>query len=165
MRVVLTPKCVTVPISLCFKDPDEERSEDAYLPPFDLPINETDPLLRKLEYDHRFYGYPAHQLVDGQYRVEIPRGQRSKHGHKSRGRFPTWLKIVLISFGSLILAAALFLGGYILRHYEIIELPGFPIKSQQRQEQVNNPTSSQPNSNAQVDTTLRIQAAADNTVE
>lgn len=165
VRVVLTPKCVTVPISLCFKDPDEERSEDAYLPPFDLPINETDPLLRKLEYDHRFYGYPAHHLGNGQYRVEIPRGKKSKHGHRSGGGFPTWLKIVLISLGSIILAAALFLGGYILRHYEIIELPGFPIKSQQRQEQVNNPTSSQPNSNAQVDTTLRIQAAADNTVE
>ena len=165
VHVVLTPKCVTVPIAFCFKDPDEERGNDAYLPSFDLPINETDPLLRKLEYDHRFYGYPAHQIGNGQYRVEIPRGKKIKYGHKSRGGFPTWLKIVLISLGSIILATALFLGGYILRHYEIIELPGFPIKSQQRQEQVYSPTSSQLDSNTQIDTTLRVPSAEDNTKE
>lgn len=163
--LVIKPKEVSVPICFCFKDPDEERGNDAYLPSFDLPINETDPLLRKLEYDHRFYGYPAHQIGNGQYRVEIPRGKKIKHGHKSRGGFPTWLKIILITLGSIILAAALFLGGYILRHYEIIELPGFPIKSQQRQEQIYNPSSSQSDTNAQVDTTLRAPAATDNTGE
>ena len=165
VRVILKPKCVTVPISFCFKDPDEERGDDAYLPSFNLPINETDPLLRKLEYDHSFYGYPTYQIGNGQYRVVIPRGKESKHGHKYGDRLPSWLKVVVISLGSFILAAALFLGGYILRHYEIIVLPFSPIKPQLRQEQVYNPTSSQPNSDAQVDTTICVESATDNTEE
>lgn len=165
VRVVLTPKSVTVPIAFCFKDPDEERGDDAYLPSFDLPLNETDPLLSKLEYEHRFYGYPAFQIGNGQYCVEIPRGRRNKCGKKSGGKFPTWLKVVLLSLGAFILAAALFLGGYILRHYEILELPGLPLKTQPRQEQVYNPAPSQRDPSTQVDTTLRVQATSDNTDE
>lgn len=159
--VILTPKSVTVPISFCIKDTDEDRADDAYLPSFDLPLSETDPLLRKLQYEHRFYGYPAYHLGNGQYRVDIPRGHKSKHGHKSGGKLPTWLKVVLITLGSLILAVALLTGGFLLRHYEVIDLPGFSTSSQTRQEQVYNPATSPEETNTQIDTTQRAQVVSD----
>lgn len=163
--LVIKPKEVSVPICFCFKDPIEERGDDAILPVFDLPMNETDPLLRKLEKEHRFYGYPADHLVNGQYRIAIPHASKNKHGHNSQKRFPTWLKVVLISLGSIILTLVLFLGGYLLRHFEILEFPGLPIKSQPRQEQEYHQPASQTDSSAQADTTLHVQTVSENTVE
>lgn len=164
-NLVLKPKEVSVPISFCFLDYDEERADDVYLPAFNLPLNETDPVLRKLEYDHRFYGYPAHLIGNGQYRVEIPRGRKTKRGKPSGRKFPKWLKILLISIGSVILAIALFLGGYLLRHFDVIELPGLPSQRQTRQERLYNPNHTQTETNTQADTTLHVQAVSDNTSE
>ena len=85
----------------------------------------------------KFYGYPVQQYGDGRFEVIIPHG-RNDLQEKKGNAFPKWLKIVLISLGAFIFSLALFLGGYLLRHYEVFEIPGFLIKSQENQEQVYN---------------------------
>lgn len=153
ISVVLSPKSVTVPVSFCFKDLKGDPNKDEYLPTINLTINETNSLLKKLQNEHRFYGYPAYNLGNGEFRVEIPCGGKSKHANKSEGRFSTWLKIIIISLCSFIVAVALVMCGYILRHYEVIDLPFFSPTSQTIQEpaSVNSLTQSEPSD--QVDPT------------
>lgn len=127
--IKLTPKTRMVPLEFRFGDLGQDVLK---LPVIDVPMNETSPILRTLQTEFSFYGYQATSSPDGSYRVNIPskRRNQSQREEIKEGR-PRWLKVLVISLGSLLVAFLLLLGGYALRSYDVVKLPGFnkPVKS------------------------------------
>lgn len=120
--IKLTPKTKSVPIEFRFED---MGSDVLTLPVIDVPMKETDPILRTMQTEFSFYGYQVFSSPNGGYRVIIPRKRRSQSQpvEKKKG-WPRWLKILVISLGSLLIAFLLLLGGYAMRSYDVVKNPG-----------------------------------------
>lgn len=122
-NVELTPKQTIVP--LAFRFGDSWQGDSLYLDAIEVPMEETDPILEKLNNEFSFFGYEAYRLPNGAFRIEVPYG---RHSHKKdtpdKHRHSNWLKIVLLSLGGVIVALMLLFGGYILRNYDVIRIPG-----------------------------------------
>lgn len=112
-------------LRICFHFGDSVKGEN-YFPSVELPFNETDPMLDTVMIEQNFYGYSTYQLHNGDYRVDIPWGhhRRYEREEKKRRVIPNWLKIVLFSLIGILVALALFLGGYAVRNFTDIHIPG-----------------------------------------
>lgn len=121
--VELTPKQTIVPIA--FRFGDYWKGDSMYLDAVDVPMEETDPILEKLYNEFSFFGYEASRLPNGAFRVEIPSGRHSrKKDTPDKHKRINWLKIILLSLGGILVALMLILGGYLLRNYDVIRIPG-----------------------------------------
>lgn len=113
VTIKLTPKTKRVPIEFRF---DDHGRDYFNLPVIEVPMNETDPILKTLQTEYTFYGYPAFISPNGGYRVDIPRKRHSQsYQEKKQDKLPKWLKILLISLGVLLVSSLLLWGGYALR--------------------------------------------------
>lgn len=100
----------------------EERS----FPPVELPFNETDPMLEHIMVSQDFFGYRAYRSGSGEFHVNIPRGHHHMNEEpedRSR-RMPLWLKVAITVLVGLFIAIALLLGGYAIRNYTNVKIPG-----------------------------------------
>ena len=123
VSVRLKPKKRLLNIRFRFGDPSKGETS---FPSVELPFNETDPMLETVMVERNFFGYNTYLKGNGEYCVNIPWGHyyRNERVERRRKGMPRWLKIVLYSLLALFIAAALLLGGYAIRNYTSVKIPG-----------------------------------------
>lgn len=115
--VKLKPKTKEVPIEFRFDDMGHDILK---LPVINVPMKETDSVLRSLRTEFNFYGYQVYQSPNG-YQVNIPRKRQSTNHHEDvTQKKPSWVRILLLSLGAICISLLLLAGGYILRDAEVI---------------------------------------------
>lgn len=121
--VSLIPKKRLLNIRFHFGD---STKGEIFFPSVELPFNETDPMLDAIMVKRDFYGYNSYLMRNGEYSVDIPWGHyhRVEKVEKRRRGMPQWLKIVLLSLLAFFVAVVLILGGYAIRNYTNVKIPG-----------------------------------------
>ena len=123
ISVSLTPKKRLLSIRFHFGD---STKGETFFPSVELPFNETDPMLDAVMIKHSFYGYNTSFKGNGEYSVDIPWGHYHSHEREVNRRrgMPQWLKVLLYSLFAVIVAVVLLLGGYAIRNYTNVKIPG-----------------------------------------
>lgn len=112
-------------LNVAFHFGDSEKGETELLP-VELPFNETDPLLGTITVEQNFFGYKTYVSGNDTFHVFIPWGhyRRNDGEVKNKRRIPWWIKAVLFSLLGVFVAIALILGGYSLRNFTSVKIPG-----------------------------------------